>query len=113
MILPHIQHSVEWWDNTASLFEISSSNQQWAPMPEDTSTYDVKIWKQAWQSVEDCEAACKGWSDCAMWTFVEDLCKLDDKIIMGQGFAPSMSQRKTSLKHTSGWMVERLGNWAC
>lgn len=113
MILPHIQHTSEWWDNTASLYEISSTNQRLAPKPEDASSFDAKKWEGGWQSVEDCEAACRAWSDCVMWTFVEDLCKLDDKIAMGQGYAPYMSQRKTSLKHTSGWFPEKLDQWVC
>jgi hypothetical protein len=113
MILPHILENAQWWDNMASLFEVSSGNQEWAPAPEDSSTYDSALWKKAWASTEACEAACRGWTGCAMWTFVEDLCKMDDKFIMGQGYAPSMSQRKTSLMHTSGWITERLQEWAC
>ena len=113
MILPHVQQSVEWWDNTASMYEISSSNQQWAPKPDESSSFDAERWGKGWQSVEDCEEACRAWADCAMWTFVEDLCKLDDKMVMGQGYAPSMSQRKTSLKHTSGWLPDRLDQWTC
>lgn len=113
MILPQVQKRAEWWDNMASLYEVSSANKDWAPVPEDGSSYDAGLWKKAWESVDACEAACQGWAECAMWTFVEDLCKMDDKMIMGQGYAPSMSQRKTSLKHTSGWMTERLQGWAC
>lgn len=113
MILPQLQNSTQWWDNMAGLYEVSSANKEWAPAPEDRSTYESGLWKKAWESVEACEAACKGWTHCAMWTFVEDLCKMDDKMIMGQGYAPSMSQRKTSLMHTSGWMTNRLENWKC
>ncbi len=38
---------------------------------------------------------------------------MDDKVIMGQGYAPAMSQRKTALKTTSGWLPERLEDWHC
>lgn len=113
MILPKIQQSAEWWDNTASQYEVASSNKAWAAVPEEGSSYDAELWADAWQSVSACEAACKGWDECAMWTFVEDLCKMDSRMVMGQGYAPSMSQRKTSLKHTSGWVTERLEQWVC
>ncbi|OAQ88056.1 glycosyltransferase family 31 protein [Purpureocillium lilacinum] len=113
MILPRIQKTAQWWDNMASLYEISSANREWAAVPKDGSKYDAALWKKAWRSVEACEAACRGWTNCAMWSFVEDLCKMDDKITMGQGYAPSMSQRKTSLMHTSGWMSDRLEGWKC
>ena len=99
----------------AAKYEVSSANQEWAPTPqeEEGSSFDAKLWKKAWNSVDDCEAACKGWTQCAMWSFVEDLCKMDDKMIMGQGYAPGMSQRKTALMHTSGWMPQRLDEWHC
>jgi hypothetical protein len=38
---------------------------------------------------------------------------MDDKLIMGQGYAPAMSERKTALKTTSGWLKERLDAWNC
>lgn len=96
----------------ASMYEVSSSN-KWPPTMEDGSTFDTDLWKSAWKSVDACEAACESWSVCTMWTYVEDLCKMDDKIAMGQGFAPAMSQRKTSLMHTSGWVTDRLEEWTC
>ncbi|KAK5988930.1 hypothetical protein PT974_10427 [Cladobotryum mycophilum] len=111
MILPNIQKRAEWWDNHAGLFEVSSGNKDAPPVPE--GKHDVELWKKAWESIDACEAACKGWETCAQWTYVEDLCKMDDKLIMGAGYAPSMSQRKTALMHTSGWMHERLNNWKC
>ncbi|KAK7409423.1 hypothetical protein QQX98_008384 [Neonectria punicea] len=110
-ILPSIQEPIQWWDNMANLYEVTSANKEWPPTPE--GEYDADRWKQAWQSVEACEAACKGWADCIQWTYVEDLCKMDDKMIMGQGYAPAMSQRKTSLMHTSGWLPDRLDRWTC
>ncbi|KAF4122288.1 glycosyltransferase family 31 [Geosmithia morbida] len=113
MILPSIQSDAEWWDNTASQYEVASSTKELSPAPEDGTKYDADLWADAWQSVEACKAACDGWEDCMMWSFVEDLCKMDNRMIMGQGFASSMSQRKTSLMHTSGWMPERLVNWEC
>lgn len=113
MILPRIQTNAQWWDNRAAQYEVSSGNQAWAPTPEDAGTFDAKAWKGAWESVEACEAACRGWTACVGWTFVEDLCKMDDKVTLGQGYAPNMSQRKTSLMHTSGWLPERLEQWRC
>ncbi|KAH7129708.1 glycosyltransferase family 31 protein [Dactylonectria estremocensis] len=111
MILPNIQKPLEWWDNMANLYEVTSANKDVPPHPEDE--YDADLWNKAWESVEACSAACTGWANCIQWTYVEDLCKMDDKMIMGQGFASAMSQRKTSLKHTSGWVPERLEKWAC
>ncbi|CAG9992225.1 unnamed protein product [Clonostachys byssicola] len=113
MILPHIEKPAQWWENGANQFSITSDNQKWPPAPEDRSSYDEAVWKQGWQSAEACEAACISWTECMMWSFTEDLCKMDDKIAMGQGYAPGMSQRKTSLMHTSGWMTDRLPYWKC
>ncbi|KAF7553493.1 hypothetical protein G7Z17_g3582 [Cylindrodendrum hubeiense] len=110
-ILPSIKEPLQWWDNMANLYAVASANKDAPPHPE--GEYNMDLWNNAWESVEACEAACKGWADCIQWTFVEDLCKMDDKMIMGQGYAPAMSQRKTSLMHTSGWLPERLDKWAC
>ena len=113
MIQPRINSSMQWWENWAATYEVSSGNKEWAPTPEDTSSFDAKAWKGAWESVTACEAACKGWKGCMMWEFVEDLCKMDDNLRMGQGYAPGMTERKTSLMHTSGWMLDRVDNWTC
>ncbi|KAH7021966.1 glycosyltransferase family 31 protein [Ilyonectria destructans] len=110
MILPSIQKPVEWWDNTAAKYEMNSFKED-GPSP--SGNFDLELWKKSWESAEACEAACKGWDECMQWTFVEDLCKLDDGLVMGQGYAPAMWQRKTSLKHTSGWVPERLDRWVC
>ncbi|KEY71771.1 hypothetical protein S7711_06526 [Stachybotrys chartarum IBT 7711] len=112
LILPRIQKRLEWWDNMSGVFQVTSANKAAPPAPQD-SKYDAKAWNNGWESVDACEAACKGWVNCVQWSFVEDLCTLDDKMILGQGFAPAMSQRKTSLIHTSGWLPERLDDWAC
>lgn len=112
MMISRIQQRLEWWDNMAALYEVSSANREWAPAPTDDK-YDADAWKAAWQSADACEAACESWENCVQWSFVEDLCRVDDKLILGQGFAPAMSQRKTSLMHTSGWLPKRLDDWIC
>jgi heme A synthase len=73
----------------------------------------MALWKGAWVSADACEAACKSWASCVQWSYVEDLCNMDDKLIMGQGYAPAMSERKTALKTTSGWLQGRLDGWHC
>ncbi|KAL6694654.1 hypothetical protein J3F84DRAFT_377535 [Trichoderma pleuroticola] len=114
MILPNIKEHADWWDNYSGVFEVSSGNREWAPKPgAENGQYDKALWANAWESVEACEAACQGWTMCMQWNYVEDLCKMDDKIYMGQGYAPGMSQRKTALRHTSGWMYKRLEDWKC
>lgn len=114
MILPNIKEHAEWWDNYSGVYEVASGNREWAAKPgPDNGQYDEALWSKAWESVEACEAACQGWTKCMQWNFVEDLCKMDDKVYYGQGYAPGMSQRKTSLKHTSGWMYKRLEEWKC
>lgn len=95
----------------AGLYEVTSANKDSPPVPE--GEYTLSLWQNAWESVEACEAACGGWKECVSWEYVEDLCKMDDKMVLGQGFAPGMSQRKTSLMHTSGWVPERLDDWSC
>ena len=111
MILPGIKSRVEWWDNMASLYQVTSGNKDAPPAPE--GAYKLSLWKRAWESVDACEAACQGWPECVQWTYVEDLCKMDNAMKMGQGYAATMPERKTSLKHTSGWMPERLESWRC
>ncbi|KAI9170643.1 hypothetical protein HJFPF1_00113 [Paramyrothecium foliicola] len=111
MILPHIQERQEWWDNMSDRYEVTSGTRDSVHGPSDT--YDSAAWKISWESADGCEAACKSWQSCMQWSFVEDLCRMDDRIIMGQGFSPSMAQRKTSLKHTSGWLADRLSAWDC
>ncbi|KAK4236548.1 hypothetical protein C8A03DRAFT_16818 [Achaetomium macrosporum] len=111
MIAPDLKERAEWWDNLSGLFQVTSGNKASPPAPE--TEHDAALWKEAWASVDACEAACKAWTDCVQWSYVEDLCSMDDKIIMGQGYAPAMSERKTALKRTSGWLKGRLERWKC
>lgn len=111
MIAPDLRKRIEWWDNLSELYQVSSGNKASPPVPE--TKHDIELWKKAWESTDACEAACKGWANCVQWSYVEDLCKMDDKLIMGQGYAPAMSERKTALKRTSGWLNDRLESWAC
>ncbi|KAK4221128.1 hypothetical protein QBC38DRAFT_492698 [Podospora fimiseda] len=111
MIASDLKKRQEWWDNLSELFSVSSGNKENPPVPE--SSHDLGLWKKGWESVEACERACEGWENCVQWSYVEDLCKMDDKLIMGQGYAPAMSERKTALKRTSGWLKERLDKWSC
>ncbi|KAF3763184.1 family 31 glycosyltransferase [Cryphonectria parasitica EP155] len=110
MIAPDLERRREWWDNMSSKFSVTSANKDDPPMPE--SVKDVKTWKAAWNDVDSCEAACQAWDECTQWSFVEDLCKMDDKAVMGKGYAPEMSQRKTALMTTSGWVKERIAQWS-
>ncbi len=111
MIAPHLKKRAEWWDNQSSKYSITSANRDDSPTPENVSALD--IWRSGWKSVDACEAACISWDDCMQWSFVEDLCKMDDKVAMGRGYAPTMSQRKTALMSTSGWLKERIETWQC
>jgi hypothetical protein len=111
MIAPNLRRRAEWWDNLSGLYSVTSENKASPPAPD--TDYDSELWKQAWASVDACEAACNSWTSCVQWSYVEDLCKMDDKLIMGQGYAPAMSERRTALKTTSGWLKERLEAWHC
>ncbi|KAH6844482.1 hypothetical protein B0I37DRAFT_164147 [Chaetomium sp. MPI-CAGE-AT-0009] len=111
MISPDLQERAEWWDNQSGLFQVTSANQAAPPTPEEV--HDTKLWRGSWVSADACEAACKSWTACVQWSYVEDLCRMDDKLIMGQGYAPAMSERKTALKTTSGWLKGRLDGWHC
>ncbi|KAK0739420.1 hypothetical protein B0T21DRAFT_362585 [Apiosordaria backusii] len=115
VILPELKarkNKAEWWDNFSAVWQVSSGNKNDPPGPEGKK-YDESKWKKAWESVEDCEEACKSWEECVQWSWVEDLCKMDNKFMMGQGYAPAMPERKTALKRTSGWLTERLETWKC
>ncbi|KAK4153761.1 hypothetical protein C8A00DRAFT_43332 [Chaetomidium leptoderma] len=111
MIAPNLEKRAEWWDNMSGLYRVTSANKGAPPSPDDA--YDAALWKDAWASVDTCEAACKSWISCVQWSYVEDLCNMDDKLIMGQGYAPAMSERKTALKTTSGWLKEKVDGWHC
>jgi hypothetical protein len=90
---------------------VTSANKASPPAPD--AAHNAEIWSGAWQSAGACEAACESWVECVQWSYVEDLCKMDDKVTMGQGYAPDMSQRKTALMTTSGWLRDRLADWRC
>ncbi|KAK3996640.1 glycosyltransferase [Cladorrhinum sp. PSN332] len=111
MIAPDLKKRAEWWDNLSELYQVSSGNKASPPVPD--TKHDLESWKKAWESTDACEAACEGWVNCVQWSYVEDLCKMDDKLMMGQGYAPAMSERKTALKRTSGWLKDRLDKWSC
>ncbi|KAL2171394.1 hypothetical protein VTG60DRAFT_3037 [Thermothelomyces hinnuleus] len=111
MIAPNLRKRAEWWDNQSGLLRVTSANKASPPTPE--TDFDMALWKNAWESADACEAACESWVSCVQWSYVEDLCSMDDKVMMGQGYAPAMSERKTALKTTSGWLLERLDEWKC
>lgn len=102
MIAPVFDSRREWWDNLSSLFDITSANANLplAPQPK----YNHSLYINAWKSVDACEAACESWDECMQWSYYDDLCRMDDKLIMGSGFAPRMFQRKARLIITSGWL---------
>lgn len=109
MMAPQLKKKQEWWDNMSNKFSVTSGNKDDPPMPE--SVKAVAIWKDAWKFADGCAAACQAWDECLQWSFVEDLCKMDNQIMMGKGYASQMTQRKTALMTTSGWIVERLEDW--
>ncbi|EWZ84190.1 hypothetical protein FOWG_12005 [Fusarium oxysporum f. sp. lycopersici MN25] len=102
MIAPVFDSRREWWDNLSSLFDITSANANLPLAPQ--SKYNRSLCINAWKSVDACEAACESWDECMQWSYYDDLCRMDDKLIMGSGFAPHMFQRKARLIITSGWL---------
>lgn len=104
-----MRNKQEWWDNMSSKFKVTSASKDDPPIPASVKT--VGIWKDAWLSADACAAACTTWDECIQWSFAEDLCKMDDKAIWGKGYASEMSQRKSALMTTSGWMVDRIQDW--
>lgn len=111
MIAPHLKSKQQWWDNMSSKFRVTSANKDDPPLPESLDQAAIPVWKDAWSSADACSAACESWQDCMQWSFAEDLCKMDDNVIWGKGYAPEMSQRKTALMTTSGWITKRLERW--
>ncbi|KAJ4387079.1 hypothetical protein N0V93_007666 [Gnomoniopsis smithogilvyi] len=111
MIAPELKSKREWWDNMSNKFKVTSANKDSPPMPESVKSEGVSSWKNAWMSADACAAACEEWDGCIQWSFAEDLCKMDDTASWGTGYASEMSQRKTALMTTSGWMTKRLEQW--
>ncbi|KAJ4416480.1 hypothetical protein N0V82_006745 [Gnomoniopsis sp. IMI 355080] len=111
MIAPELKSKQEWWDNMSNKFRVTSANKDDPPRPESVKADGIETWKDAWVSADACAAACEKWDECIQWSFAEDLCKMDDNAIWGKGYASEMSQRKTALMTTSGWMTERLQQW--
>ncbi|KAF5590559.1 glycosyltransferase family 31 [Fusarium subglutinans] len=111
IIAPDLGKRREWWDNLSSLFDVTSANANSPPAPH--SNYDRSLWANAWKSADACEAACESWDECMQWSYYDDLCRMDDKLTMGSGFAPGMYQRRTRLLITSGWLLPRIKNWEC
>ncbi|KAK4185177.1 family 31 putative glycosyltransferase [Podospora australis] len=112
LIKPDLEKRAEWWDNMAEAYQVSSGNKAWPPTPKN-GKHDEEKWKAAWESADACEEACVSWDKCVQWNWVEDLCKMDERLFMGQGYAPAAPERKTALKRTSGWLTERVDEWTC
>lgn len=112
MIAPELKSRQEWWDNMSNKFRVTSANKDDPPLPESMKIKGAKTWKDAWMSADACAAACETWDECIQWSFAEDLCKMDDNAIWGKGYASEMSQRKTALMTTSGWITTRLEQWS-
>ncbi|KAI9929720.1 hypothetical protein MW887_001196 [Aspergillus wentii] len=110
-IKPYLRHRVEWWDNQSSQYDITSSNAPHAEPP--TTATSKETWLKSWQSADACEAACLSWSECVQWAFYEDRCRMHDQVYLGSGYPIGDPRRQTSLMYTSGWLSERMDEWAC
>ncbi|PYH45953.1 uncharacterized protein BP01DRAFT_391311 [Aspergillus saccharolyticus JOP 1030-1] len=109
MVLPYLRERVEWWENGAAKYDIRSSNVNGVVAPE--SVTKPQAWKEAWMSVDKCEAACVAWGDCVQWSFYEDRCMLDSMIRLGSGIPEGDARRQSSLPWTSGWLTRRAEHW--
>lgn len=111
MIAPSLSKRKHWWENLSSRYEVHSTSSESAPRPK--SNFDAKLWDKAWVSVDACEAACKGWSQCVQWYYYGDDCKMDDRIFLGHGYPEGMRYRKDKLESVSGWLTDRVESWKC
>lgn len=111
MIAPDLTKRKGWWDNFSSRYEIHSTTESTAARPEGMA--DPTLWTAAWRSADNCEAACRGWSDCVQWYYYGDDCRMDDRVFMGHGWPEGMRYRKDKLESVSGWLTERVQKWSC
>lgn len=111
MIAPSLSKRKHWWENLSSRYEVHSTSSESAPRPK--SNFDAKLWDKAWVSVDTCEAACKGWSQCVQWYYYGDDCKMDDRVFLGHGYPEGMRYRKDKLESVSGWLTDRVESWKC
>ncbi|KAJ5698888.1 hypothetical protein N7462_000893 [Penicillium macrosclerotiorum] len=111
LVAPYLRPRAEWWDNWSGKHEITSSTATTAETPNTVKSGET--WRTAWQSVDACEAACVAWAECVQWAFYEDRCKMDNKVLLGNGIPEGDSRRQTSLPWVSGWLPRRVENWAC
>ncbi|RAL12440.1 uncharacterized protein BO97DRAFT_451684 [Aspergillus homomorphus CBS 101889] len=109
MVLPYLRERVDWWENGAAKYDIRSSNVNGVTVP-DTVT-KPQAWKEAWMSVDKCEAACVAWGECVQWSFYEDRCMLDSMVRLGSGIPEGDARRQSSLPWTSGWLTRRVEHW--
>lgn len=110
MIAPSLVRRKGWWDNLSSRYQVTSTTVSSASRPDGLSE---SLWTSAWKSVDSCEAACRGWSDCVQWYYYGDDCKMDDRVFMGHGWPQGMRYRKDKLESVSGWLTERINTWKC
>jgi hypothetical protein len=62
----------------------------------------------AYVNVESCEKACETMSDCMQWKYRSGLCMLDKRASLGR----PLVENDNAKKFTSGWMVDRIKEWA-
>jgi hypothetical protein len=62
----------------------------------------------AFVNVASCERACLTKPDCMQWKYKPGLCMLDKRASIGR---PKI-EREDKYKMTSGWMVDRIKEWA-
>lgn len=111
LVAPFLRHRAEWWDNGSSKHEVRSNNAAGLQPP--SSVGSPEVWRNAWKSVDACEAACVAWGECVQWSFYEDRCKMDSMVRLGSGIPEGDSRRQTSLPWTSGWFKSRVEGWTC
>jgi hypothetical protein len=128
---PHLQSRRDDWDNLASdLYYLNNtaadarkaSEEAGEEVDEGGSKFEdweiEKSGKKHWRlspeeevafvNAESCEQACVTMRDCMQWKYRAGLCILDKRASMGR----PEKRGEEAKKLTSGWMVERIREWA-
>ena len=108
LILPHLVNDTRThWDNFASGYTLTANST--TGFPPDFRHVNSTVFKNAFKTPSDCQAACLSFDECLSWRHDSGsvTCALDRVIALGREI-DSWPGRAAKPEIVSGWILERM-----
>ncbi|KAJ3473750.1 hypothetical protein NLG97_g10151 [Lecanicillium saksenae] len=113
IIQPKLRNDYEEWDNLSDdVYYFDPVSRQFDEnemrLRKDENSYNEEE-KLAHLSFEHCQATCKSLNECIQFRFGNGICSTSTAVRFGK---PAQDTKEGFTTHKSGWMVQRINEWA-